>query len=87
MTRSNGVDAPALQIRYDADAMYVTVREGSVAESVEIEEMVDVDVDGEGRPLGVEFVVASDFFAFLGRHGGRFVLPARIDVGTDALAR
>ncbi len=84
---ANGGEAAALRIRYDADAdaMYLRVRTGTVTETVEIEEMVYVDVDDAGRPLGVEFVVASDFLAFLARHGGAFVLPARIDVGAATL--
>lgn len=80
----------ALRIRYDADAdaMYLTVNEGAVADTVEIAEMVYVDVDGEGRPLGIEFVVASDFLSFLSRHGGELILPptlgAAVDVGGEA---
>ncbi len=86
---ASGGEAVALRIRYDADAdaVYLRLREGTVAETVEVEEMVYVDVDAEGRPLGVEFVVASDVLAFLARHGGEFVLPAHIPVGAGALAR
>ena len=88
MKGADGSAAPALRIKYDADAdaMYLRLREGSVSETIEIEEMVYVDVDNGGRPLGVEFVVAADFLAFLARHGGEFVLPARLAVDADALA-
>ena len=88
MKESNGSTTPALRIRYDADAdaMYLRVREGTVAETVEVEEMVYVDLDAEGRPLGLEFVVASDFLAFLARRGGEFVVPARIGIDAGALA-
>lgn len=59
---------PALHMRYDpeAGAMYLRLRPGEVAETVEVGEMVDVDV---------EFVVADDFLPFLERHGGEFLLP------------
>ena len=40
----------------------------------------------EGRPLGVEFAVASDVLGFLERQGGEFVLPARVRVGGDVMA-
>jgi uncharacterized protein YuzE len=88
MNRANGIETPALRIRYDpdADAMYFRLRDGTVDETVEIEQMVYVDLDAGGRPLGVEFVVASDFLAFLARRAGEFVLPARIEAGADALA-
>ena len=85
MNEANGSATPALRIRYDADAdaMYLRLREGTVAETVEVEEMVDVDA--EGQPLGIEFVVASDFLAFLTRWGGEYVLPARLEMGSSAL--
>ena len=87
MNRANGSEAPALRIRYDADAdaMYFRLRDGTVAETVEIEQMVYVDLDADGRPLGVEFVVASEFLAFFARQAGEFALPARFEVGADAL--
>jgi uncharacterized protein YuzE len=85
MTTTNGRQAFALRIRYDAEAeaMYVRVSDGAVADTVEIAEMVYVDVDAEGRPLGIEFVVASDFLAFLTRNGGEFVLPATLSAALD----
>ncbi len=85
---ASGGEAAALRIRYDADAdaVYLRLREGTVAETVEVEEMVYVDVDAEGRPLGVEFAVASDVLGFLERQGGEFVLPARVRVGADVMA-
>jgi uncharacterized protein YuzE len=81
MSDSDAIDAAALRVRYDAeaDAMYLRLRDGSVAETVEIEEMVYVDIDEEGHPLGIEFVVASDFLPFLSRRGGEFSVPRRIE--------
>ena len=70
----------ALRIRYSAAdrALYLTLREGEVAETIEVEDLVYVDVDEGGRPLGIEFVAAEDFLPFLARRGGEFVLPARV---------
>ena len=86
MTGPNGTNDPTLRVRYDpeADAMCLRLREGTVADTVEVEEMVYVDVDDEGRPLGIEFVVASDFLSFLTRHDGEFVVPARMGAPVDA---
>jgi uncharacterized protein YuzE len=76
----------ALRMRYDpeVDALYVTVREGEVAETVEVEEAVYVDVDDDGRPLGVEFLSGAGLLPFLVRRGGEFVVPARLDTAADA---
>lgn len=41
--------------------------------------MASVDFVANGRPLGVEFVVAWNFLTFLARHGGELALPARVD--------
>lgn len=62
-----------MTITYDpnVDAMDVRLADGRVAETVEIEPRVLVDVDAQGHPLSIEFVVARDFFPFLTRHGGQ----------------
>ena len=63
-----------MRMEYDpgARALYVRLATGEVAETAEIEEMVYVDLDADGRPLGVEFVVAEDLLTFLERRGGVF---------------
>jgi uncharacterized protein YuzE len=48
--------------------LYLQLASGDVAESVEVDELVVVDIDASGNPLGVEFVVADDLFPFLERH-------------------
>ncbi|MBA2277005.1 MAG: DUF2283 domain-containing protein [Chloroflexia bacterium] len=59
-------------MRYDAevDALYLRLREGEVAATIEVEEMVYLDVDNEGRAVGIEFVSGADFLPFLQRQGG-----------------
>ncbi len=66
-----------MRFRYDpeAGALYVRMREGAVADTIEVEELVYLDVDEDGRPLGIEFVVAEQLPEFLTRRGGEFVLP------------
>jgi uncharacterized protein YuzE len=41
-------------------------------------EMVYVDLDANGHPIGVEFVNADDFVPFLRRHEGNLQLPTEI---------
>jgi uncharacterized protein YuzE len=45
-------------IEYDpqADALYIQLREGEIAETVEVNKYISTDVDQEGRPLGVEIL-------------------------------
>ena len=80
--------AAALRLKYDpsAVALYVTLREGDIAETVEIEEMVYLDLDHDARPLGIEFAAAGDILAFLERRGGEFVIPSRVHARKDVVA-
>ncbi len=49
-----------MEIEYDpaADVLYVRVREGSVAESEELEDGIIVDFDRNGRVVGIEILNA-----------------------------
>ena len=49
-----------MQIDYDphADAVYIRLRDGEVAETLEAGKYVYVDVDEEGVPLGIELLFA-----------------------------
>ena len=53
-----------LEYAPDGRLLYVRLRSGEVAETDEIEHDVSVDLDAEGRPLGVEFLDAEKFFPF-----------------------
>jgi uncharacterized protein YuzE len=70
-----------LRMRYDpdVDALYLQLRNGEVANTLEIEQLVYLDVDKEGHAVGIEFVSGGDFLAFLQRHGGTFTVPERVD--------
>ena len=48
----------------EADALYVRLRDGRVARCVELGDCVVVDLDGSGRPLGVEII--SPWYPFAG---------------------
>jgi len=44
----------------DIDALYIKIREAKVADSVDIEEGVTVDLDEKGHIVGVEILDASE---------------------------
>ena len=71
-----------LRMKYDpdVDALYLQLRDEEVANTLEIEELVYLDVDKEGHAVGIEFVSGSDFLAFLQRHGGMVTVPERVEV-------
>ena len=51
-----------MKIEYskDIDALYIKIREAKVADSVDIEEGVTVDLDEKGHIVGVEILDASE---------------------------
>lgn len=62
-----------MRIEYDreARAVYLYVREGEHARTVEVEPMkIYVDVDTEGHTLGIEFLSLSAFSQYIEEHGG-----------------
>jgi uncharacterized protein YuzE len=63
----------------------VRFRRGKVAETVEVEHMIVVDLDADGQPLGIEFVNADDFLPFLRRHAEPLTLPDDLVATTSAL--
>lgn len=66
----------------EVNALYIYFREigpGGVARTVELEEGVNLDIDEEGRTLGLEFVDAGDFHRFLEDHGGELDIPERAE--------
>jgi uncharacterized protein YuzE len=69
-----------MQIRLDPDvnALYIEFREGKVAKTIELADMVYLDVDHQGDALGLEFVNADDFIPFLREHAGAADVPAEL---------
>ena len=66
-----------MRIEYSptARALYLRLRAGRVAETVEVDEVVNVDLDADGAPLGIEFVHVDAFLAFLERRAGALDRP------------
>jgi uncharacterized protein YuzE len=54
-----------MKVDYDpqADAMYIQLKEGEIVDTLEVGKNIFVDVDGEGAPLGIEFLFVSRHFA------------------------
>lgn len=67
----------------EVNALYIYLRgdipDGGVARTVELGEGVNLDLDAEGRTLGIEFVDAGDLYRFLQDHGGSLDIPDRIE--------
>ena len=62
----------------EAKALYLRLRSGRVADTVELADAVVMDMDGEGHPLGIEFVHAEDFGPFLREHRELVAIPSRL---------
>ncbi len=64
-----GIGETAVQFRFDeeANALYIAIKAGEVARTIEVTDMVYIDVDADGAPLGIEFVSADEFVPFLRR--------------------
>ena len=43
----------------EADAMYISVKKGKVHKTLEVSDAINVDVDKQGRALGVEILFVS----------------------------
>jgi uncharacterized protein YuzE len=76
-----------MQFRFDeeANALYIAIRAGEVERTIEVTDLVYIDVDADGAPLGIEFVSADEFVPFLRRlhaleqsHEWRDVVPAEV---------
>ena len=66
-----------MTIEFDSSlgVLYLRVRPGEVADTLEYAEDIYVDVDADGRVLGAEFLHADRFFALLAEHQGVFEIP------------
>lgn len=67
----------------EVNALYIYLRgeipDGGVAQTIELREGVNLDLDAEGYTLGLEFVEAGDFYQFLQDRGGGLDIPECIE--------
>jgi uncharacterized protein YuzE len=77
-----------IDARYDseADALYVTLREGDRVRAIEIDEVTYVDVDSEGQALGLEFLYPAMGIS-LDAAVKRFALHHHLHAIASAIAR
>lgn len=79
----------SLRFEHDTEvnALYIYLRgeipAGGVARTIELEEGVNLDVDDQGRTLGLEFVDAEYFYPFLDNRGGELDIPERVEDARD----
>ena len=66
-----------MTIEFDSSlgVLYLRIRSGDVADTVEYADDIYVDVDADGRVLGAEFLHADRFFALLAEHEGVLEIP------------
>ncbi|MDZ7702925.1 MAG: DUF2283 domain-containing protein [Trueperaceae bacterium] len=62
------------------DALYIHLHAGDIAQTVEFEDDIYLDVDHAGRVLGVEMLGVKALSDFLMRHDGRLEIPDRIEL-------
>jgi uncharacterized protein YuzE len=67
-----------LEIDTEAQALYLRLRAGTVAESVELADMVFMDVDHQQRPIGIEFVDLDAFTVFFDQPHPVVSIPPRL---------
>ena len=73
-----------MNINYDkvADAIYMTLRKGKVAKTVEMKERLIVDVDKKGNILGIELLDAGNQLQRNIRNGIPVKVSSRISIAT-----
>ena len=62
----------------ESGAMYFRFRDGEISETVQVNETgfgAYLDIDAEGRVLGVEFLSLEEFKELLAQTGGKLVIP------------
>jgi len=60
--------------------LYLRLRDGEIAESYDIEDGAVADLGASGETVGLEFLDAGDFFAFLARRTGRSAGDITVDL-------
>lgn len=66
-----------MKIELDAeyDLLYIELRDGDVDRTLDLDDGVHLDLDTEGRVLGMEFISMEAFKHFLERHSGQVEIP------------
>lgn len=70
-----------MKIRHDKEsgAIYIRLRDGQVADTLELDEGAYLDVDADGYVLGAEFLSLEEMAETADRLGGMMDLPDRVE--------
>jgi uncharacterized protein YuzE len=66
------------QLDRDVNALYIKLRAGHVARTIELTDSIYVDMDADDTPLGLEFINADEFVPFLRDQVNDADLPPRL---------
>ncbi len=73
-----------IELDHETDALYLWLRHGTVARTVELTDGVYLDLDRSGLVLGTEFLSVHDFAEIVGEHDGLLEIPERFDASIPA---
>lgn len=59
--------------------LHIHLRDGVAVDTIVLGDLIYLELDAEGHPLSLDFVVAEDFLPFIKTQGGVFELPDRVD--------
>jgi uncharacterized protein YuzE len=63
------------QLDRDVNALYIKLRPGKVARTIELTDSVYADMDADDAAIGIEFLNADEFLPFLRAHANDASLP------------
>lgn len=68
-----------IELDLEFDLLYIELREGEAESTVDLDEGVHLDLDAEGRTLGIEFLSIEAFRRYLKRKNGTVTIPDLLD--------
>lgn len=66
------------QLDRDVNALYIRLRAGKVARTLEVTAAIYVDMDADDAPLGIEFTNADDFLPFMRSQADNADVPPQV---------
>jgi uncharacterized protein YuzE len=66
------------QLDRDVNALYVKLRSVDISRTIELTDSINVDMDANDAPVGIEFTNADDFIPFLRNHADRNEIPPQV---------
>ncbi|MEJ7762189.1 MAG: DUF2283 domain-containing protein [Thermomicrobiales bacterium] len=67
-----------MQLR-ESGLFYLLLRDGEAVDTITLDDGIYMEIDPDGRPLGIEFLDVADLVPFLRGRGGTFHIPDQID--------